>query len=137
MNGANPRVLSDFEGQWRLRKTITSKIGPDAEFDGTAHWTPAENGLRYSETGKLRLGDQAQVTAMRSYHWDVDLNVSFDDGRFFHRVPPQGGETGHWCPPDQYDVTYDFRDWPRFRVIWTVKGPAKDYVMISDYTLMA
>ena len=74
------------------------------------------------------------MQAERRYLWREDLTVWFEDGRFFHQVPAEGGETGHWCDPDQYDVTYHFNDWPDFQVVWRVKGPAKDYRMVSHYT---
>lgn len=74
------------------------------------------------------------MTASRVYLWKADLSVWFDDGRYFHTVPAQGGATDHWCDPDQYDVRYDFAEWPDFRVTWRVEGPRKSYTMVSDYT---
>jgi hypothetical protein len=71
--------------------------------------------------------------AERRYLWSADLSVWFEDGRFFHNVPPHGGPTAHWCDPDQYDGQYDFADWPAFRVTWRVRGPRKDYRMETLY----
>ena len=51
----------------------------------------------------------------------------------FHRVPPLGGDSGHWCDPDQYDGSYDFSAWPAFTVTWSVRGPRKAYLMSSRY----
>ena len=74
------------------------------------------------------------MQAERRYRWSTDLSVYFDDGRFFHCVPKSGGETQHFCDPDMYKGTYDFAEWPTFRVTWDVRGPRKDYRMTSTFT---
>jgi len=130
----NSRKLTDFEGEWRLRKSIIQDGEADWEFRGTAGWRPHDNGLAYHEYGQLRLGGDKIVTAKRSYLWCPDLSVYFDDGRFFHKVPAEGGRTEHWCDPDLYDVTYDFGEWPEFRVEWSVTGPHKSYRMTCLYS---
>jgi len=105
--------------------------GAEARFEGVAEWTPEG---AYEERGVLSVQGQPPMQAERRYRWDADLSVYFEDGRFFHKVPPSGGETGHWCDPDQYDVVYDFGTWPRWQVSWQVLGPRKNYEMISDYS---
>lgn len=128
------RVLADFEGRWRIARRIDPATAPPARFTGEASWTPIPEGLAYHEHGTLRVDGHTPMQAERRYLWRPDLTVWFEDGRFFHQVPPEGGSTGHWCDPDQYDVTYDFTNWPHFRVTWQVKGPAKDYRMTSEYS---
>jgi len=125
------RQLADFEGHWALSRQIVPAVGPEARFEGTAVWTPEG---AYAEEGLLHVQGQTPMRAERRYVWDAELNVYFEDGRFFHRVPAEGGETGHWCAPDQYDVCYDFADWPRFEARWKVFGPRKNYEMISHYS---
>ncbi len=132
--GAMTRLLDDFEGRWRIARRITHAHGPPGAFSGTATWSRIPRGLAYHEQGELHVPGHRAMRAERRYVWRPDLTVWFDNGRFFHQVPARGGQTGHWCPPDQYDVTYEFETWPRFRVVWRVKGPAKDYTMLSDYT---
>lgn len=127
------RVLADFIGVWSLRKVITQEGGPDGEFRGSATWRKGVRGLTYHEHGHLRLGDADPIVAERSYVWHPDLTVHFDDGRFFHTVPATGGSTRHWCDPDLYEVMYDFAEWPRFQVVWTVTGPRKNYRMACQY----
>ncbi len=128
------RSLDDFKGRWHLTRQITPADGPSGQFDGIATWSPVTEGLAYHELGMLQIANHPPMQAERRYLWRPDLSVWFEDGRFFHTVPADGGATGHWCDPDQYDVVYTFDDWPSFRVSWRVKGPAKDYTMISDYS---
>ena len=127
------RRLSDFLGSWDLDRRIVQSDGQTARFIGQASWVHQGDGALYSETGQLTLDGQPPMRAERRYRWGADLSVWFEDGRFFHHVPPQGGQTGHWCDPDQYEVAYGFDDWPRFHVTWQVRGPRKDYTMTSLY----
>lgn len=123
------RVLEDFIGRWRLSREIVHGDGTRARFGGVAEWSA--DGA-YVERGTLDMGT-ARFAAERRYRWTEDLEVYFDDGRFFHTVPRTGGQTSHWCDPDQYDVTYDFSAWPEWAARWQVRGPRKDYVMTSTY----
>ena len=131
------RRLRDFLGSWNLDRRIVQSDGQTARFIGRAVWTRQGEGALYAETGQLTLAGHAPMQAERRYRWEADLSVRFEDGRFFHRVPPQGGHSDHWCDPDQYEVQYDFGVWPRFRVTWQVRGPRKDYTMTSLYRPLA
>ncbi|QEW20159.1 hypothetical protein LA6_002353 [Marinibacterium anthonyi] len=132
-NAPVQRVLEEFAGTWTVSRRILQDDGPEAGFEGQAVWTPQDGGLAYVETGLLTIAGQGRFAAERRYFWDADLRVHFDDGRFFHQVPPEGGRTGHWCDPDQYDVEYDFADWPAFTTTWQVRGPRKSYRMTTGY----
>ncbi|HMB12492.1 MAG TPA: DUF6314 family protein [Roseovarius sp.] len=128
-----PRRLQDFEGTWVFTREVAEADGSRATVKGRADWVGDGAGLAYTETGEMRIVGHAPMQVERRYHWDSDLAVSFEDGRFFHHVPPEGGETAHWCDPDQYDGAYDFSDWPEFTVTWRVRGPRKDYQMVTTY----
>ena len=127
------RGLTDFAGLWTLDRAISHASGPEGQFKGQAQFSWRGDGLDYVEEGTLTLGASAPLTATQRYRWAPGLTVYFEDGRLFHQVPPGGGAASHWCAPDQYDGRYDFTDWPRFTVTWTVKGPRKDYRMVSRY----
>lgn len=127
------RVLSDFEGAWQLSRVIRHDDGTSADFAGEAVWTPEAEGLFYRETGNLSIPGGPKMQADRCYLWRDGLDVYFEDGRFFHRVPSAGGTARHWCDPDTYVVTYDFTAWPRFSTVWQVSGPRKAYEMTSHY----
>jgi hypothetical protein len=127
--------LWDFEGDWRVARRIEDALtGQEGRFVGAASFVRDDVGLRYSEKGMLTLGE-ASMEAERVYLWhpsDGGIEVLFDDGRAFHRID-DSAEAAHWCDPDQYDVSYDFGDWPKWSSRWAVKGPRKDYVMVSEY----
>ena len=128
-----PRCLSDFLGTWQLQRQIRHGDGSTARFEGRAQWRATPAGADYVETGALILPGQGRFEAERRYLWGPDLRICFDDGRFFHQVPPLGGEAAHWCDPDQYYALYDFADWPAWSCRWRVRGPRKDYEMHSHY----
>ncbi|EBA05963.1 hypothetical protein SSE37_25183 [Sagittula stellata E-37] len=124
--------LADFLGRWRVDRDIAHGDGSRGRFIGTAEWVPGEAGADYVERGVLQVG-AGSFQAERTYRWGPGLDVYFEDGRFFHAVPPEGGDAAHWCDPDQYDVAYDFTCWPEWTARWQVRGPRKDYVMTSRY----
>jgi hypothetical protein len=127
------RVLADFAGQWRLDKRIVPAEGPEARFEGVAEFVEVAEGLAYAERGRLWVGTGAPMEAERRYVWRPGLDVYFDDGRFFHRVPARGGRAHHHCPPDDYVVEYVFDNWPEFTALWRVTGSRKDYEMTARY----
>lgn len=126
------RILQHFIGDWTLERRIHHDGGAQAGFQGHASWRAQPGGALYTERGSLEMNGQA-FDAERRYVWDDALRVFFDDGRFFHRVPPTGGTAAHWCDPDQYEVRYDFANWPDWEAVWRVRGPRKDYVMTTRY----
>ena len=130
--------LSDFEGLWHIERVVDDARGPSATFTGLASFEPGENGLVLNEAGALSISGQGSFQASRRYCWSVEgvgITVAFDDGRPFHWFDPNSRlvQSAHWCDPDQYDVTYDFTDWPNWSAAWHVCGPRKDYQMKSTY----
>ena len=132
--------LADFLGHWHLTRTIADALGPGGELIGTAQFSSISGGLDYAEDGWLRMGSLPAVKASRRYIWRADgaaIDVSFHDGRAFHRFDPVAGqpEARHECVPDLYHVTYDFGSWPYWVAKWRVVGPRKDYRMVSRYSM--
>ncbi len=132
--------LEAFAGDWRLDRVIEDALaGRQGRFTGQARFRPGPDGLDYAEEGTLTLGDAPPMTARRDYRWSADasdgIEVRFADGRFFHRFPADDPtpEALHDCDPDQYHVRYDFRAWPRWTAEWRVRGPRKDYLLVSTY----
>lgn len=130
--------LTDFEGHWTVQREIEDHlVEQTGQFQGQASFTRDALGLAYAEAGQLRFGTSAWA-ATRRYFWrdarDA-IDVHFEDGRFFHRIALEGARpnSDHFCDPDQYDVTYDFAQWPLWTSHWRVTGPRKDYEMRSRY----
>jgi hypothetical protein len=91
------RSLGDFLGRWDITRKIVPSQGPHADFSGQGVWRAATGGAAYRETGLLNVQGAAPMTAERGYFWGDDLAVLFEDGRFFHQVPPGGGRATHFC----------------------------------------
>lgn len=138
--GKTPLSLkpTDFLGNWALERRIDDVLsGSVSTFSGTACLSVGENQWSYHEVGKLLLADAQPMTAERRYIWRADDNgvdIHFDDGRFFHRLDCSNDAVAqHWCDPDQYDVEYNFSNWPKWQNTWSVRGPKKNYTMTSAY----
>ncbi|WP_425090991.1 DUF6314 family protein [Tropicimonas sp. S265A] len=132
-----PVSLASFEGMWRVQRRIEDRLGTPARFEGEAHFTPIPEGLAYSETGRMHVGSQA-FSATRGYIWratGAGISVWFDEARFFHSFTlGLSAVSSHHCAPDQYDVRYVFDAWPVWTSDWRVRGPRKDYRMVTEYT---
>ena len=134
------KLIARFKGDWTLNRHIfdldSQWLG---RFEGEAIFTPREDGLYYHEEGKLQFGGLTAMTATRDYIWtfpkDDTVRIMFEDGQHFHDFDASEPrpQASHYCDPDEYDVTYDFRNWPNWRAEWRVEGPRKDYRMVSMY----
>lgn len=133
--------IDDFEGSWSLSREITDQLaGQNGKLIGTARFVRRGPGaLHYEEAGKLELADGTVLEAERRYIWQFvedRVDMTFDDGKAFHSFVPRGYVSGteHPCGDDIYNVRYDFVVWPRWRTVWLVKGPRKDYTSITEFT---
>lgn len=134
-------LISRFEGDWQLHRHIYDLdslwLG---KFDGFARFSRVNAGLHYLEEGMLQFGGLTAMKATRTYVWtfpdDGMIRLLFEDGAHFHDFDPNAPrpQATHYCDPDEYDVTYDFRKWPEWRAEWRVEGPRKDYRMVSSYS---
>lgn len=147
------KELSEFLGHWQLAREITDfRGGPAGQMLGEARFDLADQAdiakaggavlagdVMQRESGQLRLGD-VSMAAQRAYVWRAfgdQIAVLFEDGRDFHHFDPalEQPEAHHNCPPDLYDVRYEFQGWPgAWRAIWRVRGPRKDYESVTDFT---
>jgi Family of unknown function (DUF6314) len=129
--------FADFTGRWQITRQIDDRrAGVMGQFAGQAEFVADGDGLVLSETGMLSYGRAAPMRAEQRYIWRADgpgVAVFFADGRPFHWFSAAERQAHHDCPPDSYDVTYDFSAWPRWKSIWAVTGPRKEYVMQSVY----
>lgn len=131
--------LQAFLGTWDIERSIEDRLaGQQGRFGGQAVFAAGEFWIDYHESGTIVLGSAPALAATRAYRWLEDgeeIEVRFGDGRPFHRFRPGDAapEAVHQCPPDLYRVRYDFRQWPAWEAIWDVRGPRKDYCMLSRF----
>jgi hypothetical protein len=133
--------LEAFEGLWAVEREIEDvRDGRSGRFRGTARFAPVPDGLAYREDGTLVFEGAPPLQASRRYAWRDGgagtIEIRFEDGRFFHRGCADEPEpaAAHDCPPDHYRVRYAFRRWPLWQAEWRVRGPWKDYVMLSRFS---
>lgn len=128
---------------WRIDRRISDARGPNARLSGVLDFTEAPEApdtLVATETGRLYVGDGAPLAARRSYRWrfrpDGQIMIAFEDGRPFHSFDAgaHSPTAVHDCPPDTYQVAYEFLSPRNWRSTWRVSGPRKDYVMVSVMT---
>lgn len=130
--------LAAFAGLWQAERTITDQHrGQVIRFEGTVDFHPGQGGLIWDEDGALMLPGQEPIRATRRYLWrdaGDEIAVFFEDGRPFHMITTVAKPAAHHdCPPDTYDVSYDFTLWPVWTARWRVTGPRKDYVSDTTY----
>lgn len=131
--------LSALEGHWRLQRKITQADGRTGRFEGDTVFRRTGPRLIQEEAGTLSMEGAPPLKATRRYIWTTSgelLKIAFEDGRPFHAVPAGVTEydTVYLCPPDRYEVAYDFADMRAWTSRWRVEGPRKDYVMESRFT---
>ena len=137
------RELRDFVGRYGLSREIEDRHAKQKlTFLGKAEITATIDGARYAETGRMTFPNGPSFQSERRYLWAADgarIRVCFEDGRAFHDFDPEqgGAATEHLCGDDMYRGGYDFSDWPRWTLTWSVSGPRKDYTSCSMFTPLA
>lgn len=132
-------ALGDFEGPWLIWRRIDDRLaGRPGSFEGRVRFRRDARGFVVEEEGELTMDGQVPLRASRRYFWRAArrgaIAVFFEDGRAFHEFAPgRVDEAEHLCAPDHYRVRYDFGGWPRWSAEWRVRGPRKDYLMVSHY----
>ncbi len=128
-------------GTWSLTRQITHGDGSAYSLEGTVEFHRSGPRLIQDEAGTLTYGGQS-LKASRRFIWEKagdQARVYFDDMRPFHSFPLGVAKPTavHICPPDRYEVTYDFTQWPKWQAVWQVEGPNKDYRMVSELRPLA
>lgn len=113
-----------------------NNIGKEGKDKGKAY--KGNLALAYYEKGEVIAPNGSVMPAERRYFWQQPqtglFEVLFDDERYFHTFSASNPNAEHLCGDDNYVVRYDFTAWPVWRSTWQVKGPRKDYTMVSEYS---
>jgi hypothetical protein len=122
-----------------LTRDILHSDGSHDAFEGEATFHRSGPRLIQDEYGWLTSDrSTAPMKATRRYVWSASGNrvdVAFEDMRPFHSLS-LGSATPcatYLCPPDRYEVSYDFREFPDWSTVWVVEGPRKNYRMTSQF----
>ena len=135
-------ILHSLIGAW----TIERRVDDAATLTGSATFErSAANEAVYHEQGTLRLSTGYEASAERRYIYRQSPNglaVFFDERppRLFHAVALVRGAGGclegaaeHACGDDLYLTDYKFDSGADFRICHRVRGPRKDYTMVTVY----
>ena len=132
--------LAAFAGAWEIDRRIEDlRGGRLGRFAGRARFAPADDGLDYREEGTLVFDGSPPMTATRAL--PSGATAAAASSRSASRTAGSSSllrrraraRAEHDCPPDSYRVRYDFARWPRWRAEWRVRGPRKDYALLSAF----
>ncbi|MFD5452506.1 MULTISPECIES: DUF6314 family protein [unclassified Streptomyces] len=137
-----PDVLAYLAGRWRTERSVRDHAsGESGRFEGTTVFEPREGGgLRGHESGAFTWRGVTRP-AERTLRYEPGgapgtADVRFADGRPFHDLDLTSGRhtAGHPCAADHYRGEFTVRDPDHWRTVWRVGGPAKDLLLVTDYT---
>jgi len=138
------QIFQTLAGTWTLHRTISGA----GHVDGIACFKAvAMNGLHYQEAGvftALAKGNKYQIEREYFYGYDTannKISVHFAQAEqatdLLHDLHfiPASLETIplatalHHCRYDKYEAQYSFFNDDQFKLIYSVKGPAKNYTV--------
>lgn len=134
-----------LEGTWSLSRQITGT----GKMNGKAVFrleNPINlNRYHYREEGILTFLTNQSLNFHREYVYEYDenhqiINVYFNENplKFFHKLQFstdfKSADASHLCINDRYDAYYTFLNENQFGLQYRVKGPKKDYQIISTFT---
>jgi len=141
------RIFHEFLcGQWILRRCIPKK----AIFHGDASFEQqAKDSLLYKESGKLEIKNGPVLDAHRQFEYrlvDDQIHILYADGPesgtvlhelSFYPVPASNVKLSarhvHICGHDKYDLTFLILDNNYFNSCYNIRGPEKNYRIITYY----
>ncbi len=137
-----PDVLAYLAGSWRTERTVRDLAsGAQGRFEGSTAFDPlAGGGLLSREAGAFTWQGVTRP-AERTLRYEPGAgpgtaDVRFADGRPFHGLDLTSGHhvADHPCAADLYRGEFTVRDADHWRTVWRVGGPAKDLLLVTDYT---
>ncbi|MCX3062498.1 DUF6314 family protein [Streptomyces beihaiensis] len=141
-------VLAYLRGSWQVERTVrdladdlTGTFCGAADFtaDVTADAAGPGGSLLHRESGTFTWRGTARP-AERTLRWlpgeaPGTAEAHFADGRFFHGLDLRTGHdvADHPCAADLYRGEFTVYGADRWRVVWRVRGPAKDLLLTTDH----
>jgi hypothetical protein len=127
--------VRELIGRWSLaRRVADRRAGRQGTVRGELVIAPDGPGLRWDERGTLTWAgvDHPVSRRYRLREHDDGWWVEFADGRPFHPWRP-GAPVTHRCRADVYSGLIT-ADTGRIRMLWDVRGPAKDQRLVTRLT---
>ncbi len=134
--------FKSLAGSWALER----KISTGETLNGKAVFElVSSTAFLLHEEGELKLLSGLEIPASRNWFWhlsdNTDLEITYDEARLqdYHLINLHKredywiGSAQHLCGADLYSGEYLFSE-DRFEITQTVKGPQKDYFVISIYS---
>ena len=130
-----------LEGDWTYERSLSDRPSEiEGRAEGTAVFVPDGDGLRWTETGRVEIGE-ARTTAHRELQIVPDDEagsgwmVLFEDGRPFHPLVLDRESHGvvHPCVDDLYHGYFRVESESSFSTTWRVRGPNKDQLIETVY----
>jgi hypothetical protein len=137
-----PEALSYLTGGWRVARVVHDLgDGTEGVFRGATDFTPLSGGgLLHRETGDFTWHGVTRP-AERTLRFlpgpqAGTADVRFADGRPFHSLDLRTGRhiADHPCSADLYRGEFTVTGPDHWRTAWRVGGPAKDLLLVTDYT---
>ena len=119
-------------GTWQFTRHIDDKILQcPTKAEGTL--TITQN--TWQESGTMN-GMNFCVEYALEFQESGGMIVNFPDGRLFYTLTPinENASIDHLCGDDFYKGEWIYHNTHSFDLIWTVKGPRKNYRMVTQYT---
>ncbi|MBT4879691.1 MAG: hypothetical protein HON43_01795 [Alphaproteobacteria bacterium] len=139
MTYSTTNLFSFLRGQWTLARSVTDfRDEKTFSLKGIASYEGDFPILIYNEEGK-GIGPQFENDFFQSYTYKFNTistaDILFTDGRFFHELCLEKGPclTEHKCNQDIYQGSFTCLSHTQLKMCWHVKGPRKDYEIISTY----
>jgi hypothetical protein len=136
-----PNLKAFLLGRWELDRLVVDRAAAmSGGLQGHASFTSVPGGLLYKERGTLTLG-QHRGPAEQTYLFefpesDAQATVHFRDGHLFHSLDLRDGQdrARHECDPDFYEGLFIAISPTAWQSEWKVRGPRKDYDLVTTYT---
>lgn len=131
------QIFESLLGSWTFERVIR----PGGSIKGTVEFLLKDpNTYSYKEEGTFLNERSEEFETSREYLYcyrNNTIEVLFSDGKSFltlEFISPQYAIGTHTCSEDNYEAFYSFLSPISFTVEYSVKGPRKEYEMLTFFT---